>query len=136
MPRIFREELPLTNMWAYKCDQRHVAGLNVHADAAEINFNIWLTEDTANLDPASGGLIVYLTPVPPGWDFSAFNDYDRKQNIMEFLHTAKAEKIIVPFRCNRAVIFHSQLFHESDVHNFKAGYKNRRINFTMLFGSA
>ena len=55
MPRIFRKELPLVNMWSYKCDQRYVEGLNVHADAAQVNFNIWITENSANLDESSGG---------------------------------------------------------------------------------
>ena len=35
---------------------------------------------------------------------------------------------------NRAVIFNSNLFHETDKIDFKDGYENRRINVTMLFG--
>ena len=134
MPRIFRHDLPLVNMWSYKCDQRYVEGLNVHADAALVNFNIWLTEDEANLDPSSGGLIVYLTPAPVEWDFAAFNALESRTKIYAFLESVGAEKIVVPFRSNRAVVFHSQLFHESDRFRFKKGYKNRRINLTLLFG--
>ena len=40
----------------------------------------------------------------------------------------------VPYRANRAVIFDSDLFHETDRIAFKEGYLNRRINITMLFG--
>jgi hypothetical protein len=40
----------------------------------------------------------------------------------------------VPHKQNRAVIFNSDLFHETDTINFKEGYENRRINVTMLFG--
>ena len=40
----------------------------------------------------------------------------------------------VPYRANRAVIFDSDLFHETDVISFKPGYENRRINVTLLFG--
>ena len=54
MPRIFKKEYPLVNMWSYKCDQRYVNGLNVHADAAKVNFNLWLTEDDASLDKTNG----------------------------------------------------------------------------------
>jgi hypothetical protein len=32
------------------------------------------------------------------------------------------------------VLFDSNLFHETDTLDFKRGYKNRRINFTLLFG--
>ena len=40
----------------------------------------------------------------------------------------------VPYRANRAVIFDSDLFHETDTIRFKDGYLNRRINVTMLYG--
>jgi hypothetical protein len=40
----------------------------------------------------------------------------------------------VPYRANRAVIFDSDLFHETDVIHFKPGYENRRINVTLLYG--
>jgi hypothetical protein len=32
------------------------------------------------------------------------------------------------------VIFNSDLFHETAPFTFKRGYKNRRINLTLLFG--
>jgi hypothetical protein len=40
----------------------------------------------------------------------------------------------VPHRANRAVIFDSDLFHETDDIAFKDGYLNRRINVTLLYG--
>ncbi len=40
----------------------------------------------------------------------------------------------VPYRANRAVIFDSDLFHETDRIRFADGYQNRRINITMLYG--
>ena len=40
----------------------------------------------------------------------------------------------VPYRSNRAVIFDSHLFHETDRIVFKEGYLNRRINITLLYG--
>lgn len=40
----------------------------------------------------------------------------------------------IPYRANRAVIFASDLFHETDQMRFKTGYLNRRINVTMLYG--
>ena len=47
---------------------------------------------------------------------------------------AKAQAITVPYRANRAVIFDSDLFHETDRIDFRPGYLNRRINVTMLYG--
>ena len=40
----------------------------------------------------------------------------------------------VPYRENRAVIFDSALFHQTDVYRFKRGYRSRRINLTLLYG--
>lgn len=39
-------------------------GIKVHADSATVNLNFWVTPDQANLDPESGGLVVY-PKVPP-----------------------------------------------------------------------
>jgi Family of unknown function (DUF6445) len=52
---------------------------------------------------------------------------------------AEAERLYrsilqVRYRANRAVIFDSDLFHETDRIAFKEGYLNRRINITMLYG--
>jgi len=40
----------------------------------------------------------------------------------------------IPYRANRAVIFDSDLFHQTDTIRFKPGYCNRRINVTLLYG--
>jgi hypothetical protein len=37
-------------------------------------------------------------------------------------------------RSNRAIVFASHLFHETDRMRFKEGYANRRINLTLLYG--
>ena len=46
-----------------------------------------------------------------------------------------AKKVKIPYRANRAVVFDSSLFHESDGFRFKPGYENRRVNVTMLYGT-
>jgi hypothetical protein len=66
------------------------------------------------------------------WDFDTFNRDEKA--IRAFLEQGKAEAVTVPYRSNRAVIFDSDLFHETDVYQFAEGYENRRINVTMLFG--
>jgi hypothetical protein len=64
-PRIVTEEHVINNMWAYKYDG-DMGGIRVHADNADVNFNLWLTPDDANLDPEGGGLIVYRARPPRG----------------------------------------------------------------------
>ena len=48
--------------WGFKHDTaetRPYYGIKAHADQAAVNFNLWVTPDSANLEPGSGGLVVY-----------------------------------------------------------------------------
>jgi hypothetical protein len=118
-------------MWGFKYDST-LSGTNIHADEAAVNVNFWITPDEANLDPESGGLVLWDIAAPMDWNFAKFNS--DSPAIYDFLNKAGAKSITVPYRCNRAVIFDSDLFHETDKIRFKEGYLNRRINVTMLFG--
>jgi hypothetical protein len=122
---------PLLRCWAFKCDGR-MSGVNIHADFGAVNVNLWITPDEANLDPQSGGLVIWDTPAPLDWNFAQYNGAG--QAIRDFLTGAGAKSIRVPYRANRAVIFDSDLFHATDKIAFKDGYLNRRINVTMLYG--
>ena len=48
--------------------------------------------------------------------------------------TASGSVRSVPYRCNRATIFVSDQYHESLPFRFAAGYEQRRVNLTLLFG--
>ena len=122
---------PLLHFWAFKYDSS-LRGINKHADFAAVNVNFWITPDEANLDPAHGGLVVWDAAAPLDWDFARYNAAD--DDIRAFLEREKAKAVTVPYRANRAVVFDSDLFHETDTIHFKPGYENRRINVTLLFG--
>jgi tetratricopeptide (TPR) repeat protein len=134
LPGIFKD-YPLIQMWAFKYDSQ-LQGIQMHADIAAINLNFWITPDYANLDPNSGGLVIWDKEAPAEWGFSEFNtgEVNRQQRIQDFLEVSGANKITVPYRQNRAVVFNSDLFHSTDKFHFKDGYENRRINITLLFG--
>ncbi|KAI2490992.1 hypothetical protein MHU86_23560 [Fragilaria crotonensis] len=131
-PRIMKGN-PLKYLWAYKYDSEYT-GINTHADEAAVNVNIWLTPDDANLDPTSGGLIIYTAKPPPDWHFQEYNT-NTERVVEELLKPTNFANVTVPHRQNRAVMFDSALFHHSDAFNFKKGYENRRINLTILYGS-
>jgi Flp pilus assembly protein TadD len=139
LPEIFKNH-QLKHLWAYKYDSRAykndngLTGIKAHADQAAVNVNFWITPANANLNPKSGGLIVYNAPAPLEWDFKAYNSYNSKERIAEYLKNISPDKSIVPYKENRAVIFNSNLIHETDRFEFKEGYEDRRINVTMLFG--
>ena len=129
-PGIFRDHT-LRYIWAFKYDSQ-LRGIDIHGDDAAVNVNFWITPDEANRDPQSGGLVVWDKAAPPDWDFAKMNG--DLPAIREFLAAKGAQSTIIPYRANRAVIFDSDLFHETDKIDFRDGYENRRINVTMLFG--
>ena len=132
-PGVFKHH-PLHQAWAFKHDSA-LRGLNMHADAAAVNVNFWITPDEANLDSNSGGLIVWNKEAPDEWDFKEYNTDKNEGKIRDFLKRNHAEALNVPHRQNRALIFNSNLFHETDTLSFREGYENRRINVTFLYGS-
>jgi len=123
----------LLQAWAFKQDGR-LKPLNIHADAAAVNVNFWITQNEANLDPSCGGLIVWDKEAPKDWNFALYNSSKYKPRIMEFLQAHEAKRVVVPYRENRALIFNSDLFHESDRCEFRDEYIHRRINITFLYG--
>ncbi|MEQ8195023.1 MAG: tetratricopeptide repeat protein [Rhodospirillales bacterium] len=130
LPAIFKD-YKLINTWGYKYDST-MSGINMHADEAAVNVNFWVTPDDANLDPETGGLVIWDKEAPRDWDFEKFN---ADQNAMHnFIRDSKANMVRVPHRQNRAVVFNSDLFHSTDEIHFKEGYENRRINVTLLYG--
>eukprot|EP00936_MAST-01D_sp_MAST-1D-sp1_P002522 g2522.t1 len=158
LPRIMANHT-LENMWAYKYDGDY-GGIRIHADNAAVNFNLWLTPDEANLAPGGGGLHIYRVRAPGacsadgaeclgglmsrnanssganGTGFSDWNRWDRREDMLRYVreHGGDQAKVVVPYRRNRVTIFNSDLLHETAPFHFKRGYKNRRINLTMLFG--
>ena len=138
----FVGDLPLVHMWAYNFDPKTTTrrkGIDHHMDAAEVNLNLWLTPDEANLDPDSGGLIVFLKHLldpennPLNKTF-AFHEVQNGEFGRHFLNGSEHLNVTVPYKRNRVVIFDSALWHTTDDFNFAPGHENRRINLTFLFG--
>jgi hypothetical protein len=130
LPKIMKGHF-LKYLWAYKYDSGY-SGISTHADQAAVNVNMWITPDDANLDPSSGGLVIFTAKPPEDWDFQKYNtDTDVME---ELLKATGYANWTVPHRQNRAVLFDSALFHHTDEFKFKKGYENRRINLTLLYG--
>ena len=122
---------PLAQAWAFKC-LTGSQGIDVHADSGAVSLNFWLTPDAANLEPGAGGLTVHRESPPEGWTIA---DYDRdRERVRALLAASDAKSLTIPYAANRAVLFRSDLFHESGRVRFRPGYANHRINITLLFG--
>jgi tetratricopeptide (TPR) repeat protein len=130
LPKIFGPHA-LRYIWAFKYDSQ-LSGTTVHADEAAINVNFWITPDDANLNKKKGGLVLWDACAPADWGFNEFNVSPGE--VQSLLEERGAKSTTIPYRSNRAVIFDSNLFHQTDEIMFEQGYLNRRINITMLFG--
>ena len=122
----------LTQAWIFKYDHK-MTGTKVHSDQASVNVNFWIAPDDSNLDTESGGLVIWNKLPPDNWEFSDYNSIAGSEKIDQFLKSENVDKIIIPHRENRCVIFNSKLFHKTDNFTFKDSYMDRRINVTLLF---
>ena len=134
MPRVMKGH-HLRYLWAYKYDSEWESGINLHADQAAVNVNMWLSMEGADLEEEEygGGLVVFTTKPPSDWDFESYNT-NTDVVVEELLRPTNFANVTVKHKPNRAVIFDSALFHQTDKYRFKKGYENGRINLTLLFG--
>ena len=96
-PAIFGGHL-LEQAWAFKYDST-MKIINVHADFAAFNVNLWIKHNAACLDFERGGLVIWDTAEPKDWSFQTYNG-DEPQ-IRKFLSRSGAKLIRVPYRENR-----------------------------------
>jgi tetratricopeptide (TPR) repeat protein len=129
LPEIFKEYV-LCQAWAFKYDSQQ-KGINIHADNAIVNVNLWLTPDRANLDKDSGGLIIWKKKPEESASFDEYNSALNSEKM--FKDVDNSEFIRVPYKANRAVIFDSKLYHATDSINFDSKFINRRLNVTFLY---
>jgi hypothetical protein len=132
LPDVIGDRYGLRQLWGFKNTSHLPAGSTIHADFAAVNVNFWLTPTDANVDPDSGGMVVYDVAAPSDWDFHTYNE--RLPLIVDHLGRNGARGVRIPYRRNRAVIFDSDLFHATEAVTFRPGYESHRVNVTMLFG--
>lgn len=131
-PVLIGDRHPLRQMWAFKNTQVLPPQSTIHADFAAINVNFWITPDEANLEPESGGMVVYDLEAPLSWSFQQYNE--QPALIRELMARRRPRAVRIPYRQNRAVIFNSDLFHATEAVCFRPDYLSCRINVTMLYG--
>jgi tetratricopeptide (TPR) repeat protein len=120
----------LAQWWAFEYDAQ-LPGTDIHGDDADFSLNLWITPDSANLDPSTGGLVVWDKTAPSDWSFDDYNSGGER--VRQYLRDTNAESRIIPYRENRAVLFKGHLFHRTDDFTFAPGFVNRRRSVTLLF---
>jgi len=132
LPGLIGVHHPLRHLWAFKNTGRLPPDSTIHADFAAINVNFWITPTEANLDPQSGGMRIYELDAPRSWDFSTYNE--GLAVIKDYIAVHSPRELRIPYRCNRLVLFNSDLFHGTEAVCFRPDYESHRINVTLLFG--
>ena len=120
----------LAQWWAFVYDAT-LPGTDIHGDDADFSLNLWITPDSANLDPSSGGLVIWDKKAPSDWSYGDYNSGGDK--VRQYLEEQDAVPNVIPYRENRAVLFEGHLFHKTDDFNFAPGFENRRRSVTILF---
>lgn len=120
----------LSYWWSFVC-QHQRPGTDIHADQSDISLNFWITPDSANLQPGTGGLDVWDVAAPADWTFYDYNFGGR--DIHAFLREEGANRTSIPYAENRALLFRGSIFHQTAATRFAEGFENRRRNVTMLF---
>lgn len=117
---------------AFKYDSEWSTGTNTHADLSAVNVNFYIAPDEANLDPQTGGMVVWDVEAASEVEMRLFNSDETA--LRAHLEQAGAKATRIAHRANRAVIFKSSLFHKTDECRFAEGYLNKRINVSLLYG--
>jgi hypothetical protein len=132
-PKLFGA-YPHVSFWGFK-SLLPEAGTGIHADSAVVTVNLWLTDDEANLDPTSGGLVVWDATPPLEWQRPDYNSQDEHHQalIRHHIEVQAPVRLHIPYRANRCVIFQSTLFHATDRMSFADSFQGRRMNLTLLF---
>lgn len=117
---------------AFKYDSELSVGTNTHADNSNVNVNLYIAPDEANLDPESGGMEIWDAAAPDIQTMRRLNGSE--EMVRAFLERKGAKRFVVPHRANRAIIFRSTQFHKTDRFRFKSDYLSQRINISLLFG--
>jgi Flp pilus assembly protein TadD len=123
---------PFRYLGAFKYDSELSTGTNTHADNSNVNVNLYIAPDEANLDPESGGMEIWDAAAPDIQTMRLLNGSE--EMVQEFLLQSGAKRFAVPHRANRAVIFKSTQFHKTDRFRFRSDYLSQRINISLLFG--
>jgi hypothetical protein len=132
MPSLFCPQHRLYNSWEFKYDDGLSRAIEKHADAAAVNFNVWLSPDEGNLDNTTGGLNIWPVLPPPEWSWKDYNNFVDTSTLESIIQGVEPHR--VAHKQNRAILFQSELIHGSQPMHWKRGYETKRINLTLLFG--
>jgi hypothetical protein len=123
-------DLDLVFWWAIMYHRN--TGGTAHSDHGAVTLNLWLTPDECNLDSETGGLVLFDVKRTPDM---AVHEFSAPPYCVDYMtQRTRGERIVVPYRCNRAVVFDSTTFHQPQAMSFDpASAWTYRMGLTLTF---
>jgi len=118
--------------WSFIYDNK-AKGVAIHCDPSSFNVNVWVTPNESVEDKFKNGLNIYSVKVSSDLTREKYNEdpYFLKNLVYEKPHVIYR----VPYKYNRAIIFDASMPHETDSVSMKKGQNNKRVSYTMLYGT-
>jgi hypothetical protein len=127
------EDIDLIDYWALLYSLNTDG--NVHADFGQLTLTYWLTPEHYNLDPATGGLLLYDVCRDPGQGANIYLAAGKESE--DYVNKSTLRQVVIPYRCNRAVLFDSSHYHKTHSPNFDISRpEGMRMNLTLAYASA
>jgi hypothetical protein len=121
-------------LYAKYFDTQYDGYAAIHCDPSIVNINIWVSADTIIKDESKNGLMIYKIKPPEAWKRSEWNGSKNGMGL-KYIQSLNVKPTQVPYKSNRAIFFDGAYFHNSNNVSTKKGFENKRISYTMLFGS-
>lgn len=107
-------------------------GIGLHVDPqSDITMNFWVTPDENcidDIDEYANGLVILDQEKPDNFHF-----YESDENVKNLIEKNNPKVHLIHHKCNRGVIFKSNLYHQTFCVHTKPGYENRRVSYAFLF---
>jgi hypothetical protein len=107
-------------------------GIGLHVDPqSDVTMNFWVTPDEnciTDIDEYANGLVIFDQEKPDNFHF-----YENDENVKNLIKRNNPKVHLIHHKCNRCVIFKSNLYHQTFCVHTKPGYENRRVSYAFLF---
>lgn len=121
-PKIFGRH-QLEQIWAYRSNGDGGGGgggVPLHCDAGSVTVNLWVSSvdvgDESWRTPRHPGITLFRALAPADWSAHQFNSLEAERDMRTWIegNGVRDRNVTIPFRANRAVIFRSALFHQTE----------------------
>ena len=116
--------------WSFRY-RNNTPGVKLHCDPSRLTLNVWISSDKSIKDKSLNGVNIYKIKPPEDWSYAQTHS----EKAGEYVKANNIQPVHIPYKSNRAILFDGAYLHASAGISMKEGLENRRITYTMLFGS-